>query len=187
VRTAFRDFFFGILVLFRVSCFGFRAFHPAGRASDFVLMTEAPETPKPPPPEPAFAWTAPQRRALLAVLTVLCLGLGIRYACNPTFVSDPQPERPARYDDLADRVDPNTADLNTLTAIPNLGEKRAEAIIEFREMRARQHPGQPAFRVVEDLMAVRGIGSAMVDNLKPYLTFPTRPPETNPSSATGRR
>jgi hypothetical protein len=132
--------------------------------------------------EPAFAWTAPQRRALLAILTVLCLGLGIRYACTPTFISDPQPERPARYGDLADRVDPNTADLQTLTAIPNLGEKRAEAIIEFRQTRARQHPGEPAFRVVEDLMAVRGIGPAMVDNLKPYLIFPGRPAATNSST-----
>lgn len=143
-------------------------------------------SPAAPPPSdgPAFAWTAPQRRALLAILTVLCLGLGIRYACNPTFVSDPQPERPARYGDLADRVDPNNADLNTLTAIPNLGEKRAEAIIEFREMRARQHPGEPAFRVVEDLMAVRGIGPAMVDNLKPYLIFPARPSASKSSPAT---
>jgi hypothetical protein len=147
-----------------------------------------PDGPAAPPSSdgPAFAWTAPQRRALLAILSVLCLGLGIRYACNPTFVSDPQPERPARYGDLADRVDPNTADLNTLTAIPNLGEKRAEAIIEFREMRARQHPGQPAFRVVEDLMAVRGIGPAMVDNLKPYLNFPARAPATRASATTAR-
>ena len=137
-----------------------------------------PGSPPAPPPadEPAFAWTAPQRRALLAILTVLCIGLGIRYACTPTFVSDPQPERPARFGELADRVDPNTADLHTLTAIPNLCEKRAEAVIEFRAMRARQHPGEPAFRVVEDLMAVRGIGPAMVDNLKPYLTFPERRP-----------
>jgi competence ComEA-like helix-hairpin-helix protein len=140
-----------------------------------------------PAPEPALAWTAPQRRALLAILTLLCLGLGLRYACNPTFVSDPQPERPSRYGDLADRVDPNTADLQTLTAIPNLGEKRAEAIIEFREMRARQHPGEPAFRVVEDLMAVRGIGSAMVDNLKPYLIFPERRPPTTSTTSSPTR
>ena len=152
-----------------------------------------PEQPQPgnpaaPPPSdgPAFAWTAQQRRALLAILTLLCLGLGIRYACNPTFVSDPQPEHPALYRDLADRVDPNTADLNTLTAIPNLGEKRAEAIIEFRELRARQHPREPAFHVVEDLMAVRGIGPAMVDNLKPYLIFPARPAATQASTTPAR-
>jgi hypothetical protein len=149
-------------------------------------MAQAPEKPDEPAPEPNFAWTAPQRRALLAILTLLCLGLGIRYACNPTFVSDPQPERPARYGDLADRVDPNTADLNTLTAIPNLGEKRAEAIIEFRQIRARQHPDEPVFRVVEDLMAVRGIGPAMVDNLKPYLIFPPRPTATRASTTTAR-
>jgi hypothetical protein len=149
-------------------------------------MKEAPQSPKPDPVESAFAWTTPQRRALLALLTLLCLGLAIRYACNPTFISDPQPERPDRYGDLADRVDPNTADLNTLTAIPNLGEKRAEAIIEFREMRARQHPGEPAFRVVEDLMAVRGIGPAMVDNLKPYFIFPARAAATHSSTTTAR-
>ena len=96
-------------------------------------MAEAPDSPEPPRTDPPSPGRPRSACALLVLLTVLCLGLGIRYACNPAFVSDPQPERPARYGDLADRVDPNTADLNTLTAIPNLGEKRAEAIIEFRE------------------------------------------------------
>jgi DNA uptake protein ComE-like DNA-binding protein len=127
-----------------------------------------------------LTWTLPQRRALLVLLSVLCLGLGVRYACNPAYVSNPQPDRPSRADELADRVDPNTADVNTLIAIPQMGEKRARAIIEFREKRRALLPGQPAFRTASDLTAVRGIGWSMVENLRPYLTFPDDRAATRP-------
>jgi len=133
-----------------------------------------------PPLVDRLTWTLPQRRALLFLLTLLCLGLGVRYACNPAYVSNPQPERPARAGQLADRVDPNTADLNTLIAVPQLGEKRAQAIIEFRDRQRVRRPGQPPFRTASDLTAVNGIGWAMVDNLRPYLTFPNDRAATRP-------
>src|SRR4051812_5845625 len=88
-----------------------------------------------------LTWSLPQRRALLVLLSLLNLALGARFACNPAYVSDPQPERPDRADGLADRVDPNTADLNTLIAVPNLGEKRARDIIEFRDKQRVLRPG----------------------------------------------
>src|SRR3954451_12725491 len=125
-----------------------------------------------PPPIDRLTWTLSQRRALLVLLTLLTLVLGVRYACNPAYVSNPQPERPARTDELADRVDPNTADLNTLIAVPNLGEKRARDIVEFRDKQRVLRPGRPAFRSASDLTAVNGIGWATVDTLRPYLTFP---------------
>jgi DNA uptake protein ComE-like DNA-binding protein len=126
----------------------------------------------------ALAWTLPQRRALLLVLTGLGLVLAARLALNPAYVSDPQPEEPPRYRDLADRIDPNTADWQTLAALPALGEKRARAITDYRDERLRARPGETVFKAPRDLMAVRGIGMGMVVTLRPYLVFPTDGPTT---------
>jgi hypothetical protein len=130
----------------------------------------------------ALAWTLPQRRALLWVLTTFGLILGVRLACNPAYVSDPQPDEPPRYHDLADRIDPNTADWQTLAALPTLGEKRARAITDYRDERLRARPGETVYKAPRDLMAVRGIGAAMVVTLRPYLVFPTDTPATTRSS-----
>lgn len=143
------------------------------------------------PPEPtgtresrphALTWTLPQRRALLLVLTGFGLILGVRLVCNPAFVSDPQPDEPPRFRDLADRVDPNTADWQTLAALPTLGEKRARAITDYRDERLRARPGETVYKAPRDLMAVRGIGAAMVVTLRPYLIFPTDKPATTRAS-----
>ena len=117
-------------------------------------------------------WTASQRRALIVLLSILLVFLTGRYACNRAFVDDPQPEVPARADELADKLDPNTADWRELAAIPNLGEKRAQAIVAFREKWQAQYPRDPAFRGPEDLRQIKGIGVATAANLKPYLIFP---------------
>ena len=122
------------------------------------------------------AWTLPQRRALVVFLTVLWCILTVRYALNSRFISDPQPEVPERAAELADRIDPNTADWQDLAALPNLGEKRARAIVAFRD--ARQATRHPVFTSVDDLLAIRGIGVATVTKLKPYLVFPA--PATKP-------
>jgi DNA uptake protein ComE-like DNA-binding protein len=126
----------------------------------------------------APAWTASQRRALLLVLSAFAVVLAARLAFNPTYVSNPQPERPPRYHDLADRIDPNTADWQTLAALPALGEKRAKAITEYRDERLRARPGETVFNAPRDLMAVHGIGVGMVVTLRPYLVFPTDRPAT---------
>ena len=130
----------------------------------------------------ALAWTLPQRRALLLVLTVLGVILAVRLACNPVYVANPQPGEPSRYHDLADRIDPNTADWQTLAALPALGEKRAKAITGYRDERLRAKPGETVFKAPRDLLAVRGIGAAMVVTLRPYLVFPTDRPTTTGAS-----
>ena len=124
------------------------------------------------PEDHSWAWTLPQRRVLLALLVVLIPVLAVRYACNPAYVSDPPPPYPARYEELADRIDPNTADLATLSALPMIGEKRAQDLIDYRERRLAREPDRPAFTSVEDLLHVRGFGAASVALLRPYLTFP---------------
>ncbi len=129
-----------------------------------------------PPPAPApardFPWTPGHRRALVGLLTILVIVLGIRYAFNSAFISDPQPEIPARAAELADKLDPNNCTWQELAAIPYLGEKKAQAIVVYRDRWKREHPGDLAFRGPQDLRNVKGVGPATVSNMSPYLMFP---------------
>jgi hypothetical protein len=113
---------------------------------------------------------------LLGVVLVILLWRAMR---DRAFISDPQPVVPARFHELADRLDPNTATWEELVALPQLGEKRARGIVEHREEWKRWHPGEQAYKEPLDLVAVRGIGGAMVETLTPYLMFP---PATKPAS-----
>jgi competence protein ComEA len=138
-----------------------------------------------PPDTPRLAWSVPQRRVLLVLLTTLLVALTVRYALNPSYVSDPQPERPPRLDELADRIDPNTADWPTLAVLPGIGEKRAKDIIAYREEARRYTPGV-VFARREDMLKVKGIGLTMLEGMAPYLSFPDAP-STTPSKTASHR
>ena len=122
---------------------------------------------------PPQVWTASQRGVLLALHGGLSIYHIIRVILNPAYVSNPQPVRPQRYDELADKIDPNTADWQSLAALPAVGEKRAKTIIEYREAFTKQHPDHLAFEEPQDLLLVRGIGPSMLATLRPYMLFPS--------------
>jgi competence protein ComEA len=92
---------------------------------------------------------------------------------NPLKVADPQSSAGQASDQLADRIDPNTASASEIAAIPNLGEKKAQAIVDFRERFKARHPDHPAFARLSDLEQISGIGAATAENTEPYLLFPT--------------
>lgn len=56
-------------------------------------------------------------------------------------------------------LDINTATLEELDALPNIGEQRAQDIIDYRT-------AQGNFNNIEEIMAVSGIGEGIFDNLK---------------------
>jgi competence ComEA-like helix-hairpin-helix protein len=126
-------------------------------------------------PKIDLGWTPSQRRGLLMLLTAFLVFLTIQFARNRRFVSDPQPTEGSRAAELDTRIDPNTADWQTLAAIPSLGEKRAKAIVAYREQARAATPGKTAFRSPDDLLQVRGIGAATIENLRPFLSFPIEP------------
>jgi competence protein ComEA len=123
-------------------------------------------------------WTTSQRRALIAMLAVGLACVTARAVRNPVYlpmaqastasasVPEPAPE------ELADRIDPNTADAETLAALPYLGEKRAKAIVDYREKFVAGHPGGRAYASAGDLMRIKGIGPATVERISAYLAFP---------------
>jgi hypothetical protein len=130
--------------------------------------------------QPSWTWTTSQRRVLALCLALLCIGFSIRYAFNRTYVSDPPPAQGPRYDEVVDRIDPDTADVSTLSALPMIGEKRAQEIFDFREARRARRPGQRVFDKPEDLLLIRGFGRATIELLRPHLMFPA--PSTRTST-----
>ncbi len=59
-------------------------------------------------------------------------------------------------------VDLNSATLDQLVALPGVGEKTAQAILDARKERG-------GFESVEELLDVRGIGAANLEKLRPHL------------------
>lgn len=125
-------------------------------------------------------WNDRQRGFIACFLLALVAYLSVRLLVNPRFVSDPQPAVPERAAQLADRIDPNSADVPALAALPMIGEKRARAIVTYREEFEKSHPGERAFKRIADLDQVRGIGPIIVEQLEPYLLFDKKPPTTRP-------
>jgi competence protein ComEA len=60
-------------------------------------------------------------------------------------------------------VNVNTATLEELQLLPGVGESRARAMIETRKQRG-------GFKSVDDLLEVKGIGTASLEKLRPYVT-----------------
>jgi len=63
-----------------------------------------------------------------------------------------------------DPVNINTATAEELMELDGIGETLAERIIEYRETQGR-------FEYLEDLAEIKGISSATVEKLRPYITL----------------
>ena len=61
------------------------------------------------------------------------------------------------------KVNVNEAGIDQLALLPRIGPAVAQRIVEFREENG-------AFKTVEDLMLVRGIGEKTFERLAPYIT-----------------
>ncbi|MCI8423242.1 MAG: ComEA family DNA-binding protein [Lawsonibacter sp.] len=75
------------------------------------------------------------------------------------------PEAPERPDSLLEGevINVNTADIYDLQRLPKIGEKRAQAILAYRE----EHG---PFQSVEELLQVSGIGEGILAGLTDYVT-----------------
>jgi competence protein ComEA len=73
----------------------------------------------------------------------------------------------AATDARAAAVDINSASAAELEALPGIGAAKAAAIVEERQLRP--------FASIEDLERVRGIGPALVADLRPHVTVSPAP------------
>ena len=110
----------------------------------------------------------------MVLLAILITILAIRLALNSKTIPEFKPGQTPISNQLADHIDPNTASESELAAIPDLGEKRAQAIVDFRDRFQSRHPNQLAFRRLSDLEQISGIGAATTETMEPYLEFPEK-------------
>ena len=68
-------------------------------------------------------------------------------------------------------INPNHADLVSLTRLPNIGPSRAQAIITFRQAFYRKTDNDQAFKEPSDLREVKSIGPKTVEAITPYIEF----------------
>lgn len=80
----------------------------------------------------------------------------------------PRDEQPTCAICVEYKLDPNTASREDLMLLPGIGPALAEGIIGHRA----GGTSQPVFRCAEDLDSVSRIGPAVVERLRPHMTFP---------------
>lgn len=105
---------------------------------------------------------------LLALMGGYYLGVGRTRPMSPAGTAaeepaDVSPEPPRESEETENRVDLNTAGLEELMTLPGIGEKRARAILDYRE----EHG---PFAYVEDLIRVPGIGEGILEGLMGQVT-----------------
>jgi len=102
----------------------------------------------------------------LVVGVGICLALSVAFAVPLLGRSDG-----ALTVDSGERVNPNDAPVASLMRLPQIGVARARAIIAHRERVGSQAGHPPAFREADDLQEIKGIGPAIVEDLRPWLQF----------------
>ena len=92
----------------------------------------------------------PRPARLRAVLLAACLAAGLAGAF-PAYAADGV-------------VNVNTATAEELVRLPGIGDAKARAILDYRKEKG-------AFKSVEQLREVKGIGDAALERLRPHLAI----------------
>lgn len=111
-----------------------------------------------------------RQERLAAIIVILTLTCGV-----VALITDPDGETGLEVNSIDDgcpdtstetggflRLDLNSATVEELVALPGIGPKRAQAIINLRSQQGR-------FRCIEDLLRVRGIGRKTLKLIEPYV------------------
>ena len=106
------------------------------------------------------------RTAAVALLVIACSAPALMHA---------QSVPSAALPDKTAVVNINTASAAEFEALPGIGPKMAQRIVEYREKNG-------AFKKLEDLMNVKGIGEKTFLKLKPLVAVP---PKTDKDKAPG--
>ncbi len=132
---------------------------------DFETATRATEAPG---RSSAGRWGLYGPRLLVSLAVVAVLAGGAIYASRVS-ESAPKVVYTASLDDVAAesegslKVDINSADVEELDELPEVGPATAEAIIEYRRANG-------SFTAVDELEGVPGIGPTTIQKIEPFAT-----------------
>jgi comEA protein len=105
---------------------------------------------------------------LIIIIIVSSLIIWIRHDNGQllAIVPPPAPTQPKIEinDNTNQKIDINRADTWLLQALPNIGEVRAQAIVDYRQQNG-------PFQTIEDLTRVPGISQSTFDKIKPFITI----------------
>jgi competence protein ComEA len=73
--------------------------------------------------------------------------------------------------ELENRINPNTAPIESLIRLPGIGVSRAKAIVDYRNKFSGGNGVNAVFLSCNDLQKVKGIGHKTVQNLRGWLKF----------------
>jgi competence ComEA-like helix-hairpin-helix protein len=73
--------------------------------------------------------------------------------------------------ELEQKINPNEAPVGSLVRLPGIGIARASAVVAYREDFSETSGGGPAFKNVDDLQKIKGIGPKTAASISRWLTF----------------
>ena len=115
------------------------------------------------------------RRNVVActVLALLVLGLILwQWSARRHYIGVDIPVEQELVESASATIDPNTASVAELMALPRLGPGLADRIVNYRQEYKSQHgPTARPFTQLDDLQKVKGIGPKISEQLQPYLEF----------------
>ena len=103
----------------------------------------------------------------LTVQLLLTIILGLSVSASPCVAKKKPPAKP---------VNINTATSEELQQVPGIGPATAEKILQMRK-------SYGAFKSVDDLLAIRGLGAKRLEKMRKYLTV-GKPALTKPAAPT---
>lgn len=122
----------------------------------------------------------PRRPFLAATLASTALGTLVAAAWPGQPLVPPQNRTQTPVES---RLDPNHAPWWQLERLPGVGPALAHAIVDERDRRALQWPGQPAFSRPDSLLHVHGLGRRKLEPMLAYLRFDPDPAQAGQQPA----
>ena len=95
--------------------------------------------------------------------TTLALAFTSMLIATPALANTESATQAVEISESVSKVNINTASVDALVALPGIGKKKAQAIVDYREENGK-------FLIVEDLQNVKGIGQKAMAKLSSLVT-----------------
>lgn len=103
------------------------------------------------------SWRRREAAAIIALGLLAGVALGVRALHRQPWPGCSPAQQSQRIARARETIDPNTASVGSLIRLPEIGPRRAQAIVEYRA-----RPGAVPFRRLDDLERISGIGPGIV-------------------------